>query len=83
LKTAKSGGKSELASSVTIYNELLKRDPKIIETLVSYNGHSLGMATPSLRPTDTHEYKLGLKLLSQGISIYGVAVDSRRAEPGA
>lgn len=35
LKTAKSGGKSELASSITIYNELLKRDPKIIEALVS------------------------------------------------
>lgn len=34
LKTAKSGGKSELASSITIYNELLKRDPKIIQTLV-------------------------------------------------
>jgi hypothetical protein len=30
-----SGGKSELASSITIYNELLKRDPTIIETLVS------------------------------------------------
>lgn len=35
LKTAKSGGKSELASSVTIHNELLKRDPKIIETLAA------------------------------------------------
>lgn len=35
LRTAKSGGKSELASSITIYNELLKRDPKIIEILVS------------------------------------------------
>jgi hypothetical protein len=35
LKTAKSGGKSSLASSVTIHNELLKRDPNIIKTLVS------------------------------------------------
>jgi hypothetical protein len=35
LQTAKSGGKSELASSITIYNELLRRDPKIIQTLVS------------------------------------------------
>ena len=35
LKTAKSGGKSELASSITIYNELLKRDPQLIQTLVS------------------------------------------------
>jgi hypothetical protein len=34
LKTAKSGGKSSLASSVTIHNELLKRDPHIIKTLV-------------------------------------------------
>lgn len=36
LKTARSGGKSELASSITIYNELLKRDPQIIQTLVSH-----------------------------------------------
>lgn len=38
LKTAKSGGKSELASSITIHNELLKRDPEIIRTLVRITG---------------------------------------------
>lgn len=35
LKAAKSGGKSSLASTITIHNELLKRDPKIVKTLVS------------------------------------------------
>ncbi|WIA22176.1 hypothetical protein OEZ85_004510 [Tetradesmus obliquus] len=33
LKTAKAGGKSSLASSVTIHNELLKRDAEIVKTL--------------------------------------------------
>eukprot|EP00775_Hariotina_reticulata_P009087 gene9087-9257_t len=33
LKTAKSGGISSIASSVTIHNELLKRDPTIVRTL--------------------------------------------------
>jgi Taurine catabolism dioxygenase TauD, TfdA family len=34
LKTAKSGGLSSVASSVTIHNELLKRDPSLVRTLV-------------------------------------------------
>lgn len=36
LKPAKLGGKSSLASSVTIHNELLKRDPEIVRTLVRH-----------------------------------------------
>jgi hypothetical protein len=49
LKTAWSGGKSELASSITIYNELLKRDPQIIQTLVRHltGSEPCGQTCPS------------------------------------
>lgn len=49
LKTAKSGGLSSWSSSVTIHNELLKRDPEIVRTLVRRYGSAGSACTHAWR----------------------------------
>jgi hypothetical protein len=83
LNTAKSGGASRIGSSISVYNEMLKRRPDLVDDLCHDMFWTLhGEASPGQDPW----YKMPVFAVREGtLSVRGASTHARKAQdlPGA
>ena len=74
LREAKEGGKSMLASSVTIYNEMSRRNPDLVKALLNPSQGIVGKSLLVRNPFAKFRYLTGTKVISPVFIIVNILI---------